>query len=54
MIRCKCGGVLKPEGQPAGIESPEEFIIGRCVKCGRPHTFSVPMWNELIEVEQSV
>lgn len=54
MINCKCGGELKAEGQPEGIESPEEFIIGRCCKCGKPYTFSIPMWNELIAVEESV
>lgn len=54
MIKCKCGGVLKAEGQPAGIENPEEYVIGRCVDCAKPYTFSIPMWNELIEVSESV
>lgn len=47
MIKCKCGGVLKVEEHPKSIENPEEYVLGRCADCGRPWTFSVPMWKEL-------
>lgn len=46
--KCKCGGALTREDIPQTPEH-EGHIIGRCTVCGKPHYFSTPMWENLVE-----